>query len=71
MLSTHKGGKPSNSTHSDVDSQGSQRGASGSNGGNSKPGDWDAAFSRENEEARRGGGRTAPANSEIHGGGVH
>lgn len=70
-LSTHNREKPSNSTHSNTDSQGSQRGASGSNGGDSAPGDWDAAFAREVQEARQGGGRTAPANSEVHGGGVH
>lgn len=70
-LSTQNRKIPSNSTHSNLDSQGSQRGASGSNGEDSAPGDWDAAFARENQEARQGGGRTAPANSEVHGGGVH
>lgn len=68
MLSTQDR-KKSNSTN--IDSQGSQRGPSGSNGENSAPGDWDAAFARENQEAQREGGRVVPANSEVHGGGVH
>ncbi|CAF9919995.1 hypothetical protein IMSHALPRED_004789 [Imshaugia aleurites] len=63
--------KHSNATHSNIDSQGSQRGASGSNGEDGAPGGWDAAFVRENQEARQGGGRVAPAKSEVHGGGVH
>lgn len=71
MISTQNRENLSNSTHSNIDSQGSQRGPSGSNVENSAPGDWDAAFAREIQEAQRGGGRTAPANSEVHGGGVH
>lgn len=70
MISTQDR-KKFNSTHSNIDSQGSQRGPSGSNGENSAPGDWGAAFARENQEAQREGGRVVPANSEVHGGGVH
>lgn len=36
------------STHSDIDAQGSQRGPSGSNSGNSALGDWDIASAEEN-----------------------
>ena len=68
MLSTYNRDNLSSSTHSNVDSQGSQRGPSGSNGEYSAPGDWDAA--RENQEAQQEGGRTAPADSEVHGGRV-
>lgn len=71
MLSTHNRENPSNSTHSNSDSQGSQRGPTGTNFEDSGSGDWDAAFARENQAAQQGGGRLAPANSEVHGGGVH
>lgn len=70
MISAQNRAK-SNSTHSNIDSQGSQRGPSGSNGEHSAPGNWDTAFAEEVQEAQREGGRIAPANSEVHGGGVH